>query len=69
MSYVAPRFCADRVMPYPREGAIVIVFQIISRLCTFVYALFSLCPLYLDQCFSLNNCFTIPCLVNDSTFV
>ena len=22
MSYVAPCFCADRVMPYPREGAI-----------------------------------------------
>ena len=22
MSYVAPRFCADRVTPYPREGAI-----------------------------------------------
>ena len=22
MSYVAPHFCADRVMPYPREGAI-----------------------------------------------
>ena len=22
MSYVAPRFCVDRVMPYPREGAI-----------------------------------------------
>ena len=22
MSYVAPCFCVDRVMPYPREGAI-----------------------------------------------
>ena len=22
MSYVAPRFCVDRVMPYPREGAV-----------------------------------------------
>ena len=22
MSYVAPHFCMDRVMPYPREGAI-----------------------------------------------
>ena len=22
MSYVAPRFCTDRVMPYPREGVI-----------------------------------------------
>ena len=22
MSYVAPRFCADRVTPYPREGDI-----------------------------------------------
>ena len=22
MSYVAPRFCVDRVTPYPREGAI-----------------------------------------------
>ena len=22
MSYVAPCFCADRVTPYPREGAI-----------------------------------------------
>ena len=22
MSYVAPRFCTDRVTPYPREGAI-----------------------------------------------
>ena len=22
MSYVAPRFCADRVTPYPREGVI-----------------------------------------------
>ena len=22
MSYVAPHFCADRVMPYPRKGAI-----------------------------------------------
>ena len=22
MSYVAPHFCADRVTPYPREGAI-----------------------------------------------
>ena len=22
MSYVAPRFCADMVTPYPREGAI-----------------------------------------------
>ena len=22
MSYVAPRFCVDRITPYPREGAI-----------------------------------------------
>ena len=22
MSYMAPHFCADRVMPYPKEGAI-----------------------------------------------